>query len=41
MEIDVEGGNVVMAVFLRYILINFYGMHAVVNEEDRFTKYLM
>ena len=41
MEIDADNGNVIMAVFLRYIIIYFYGMHAIVNQEDKFAKYLM
>ena len=41
MEIDPENGCVCLAVFQRYILINFYGMHAIVDEEDKFSKYMM
>lgn len=41
MEIDPENGNVVLCVFLRYILIYFYGMHSIVNQDDKYSRYLM
>lgn len=41
MEVDPENGCVVLAVVQRYMLINFFGMHAIVNEEDKFSKYMM
>lgn len=39
LQVDTSNGNVILAVLFRYMCINFFGMHSIIDAEDMAMKY--